>query len=270
MRHGRAGPIIGAAGILTGESGEHQMTMFRSFKSAAALLVPVALLVAACSGSAASGSPGASSGTSAATATPAVAGQPSADTGGSAAPSGAGAIPSFDISALTAGLSNLDSYKVAITVAGQPVYTGTVVTKPVLSRDLTVSGGTRIVVIGNEAWVGQGGGKLQSVPEAMATGLFATYDPSLLVGAFGGLAWAQSSQDMGAEQKNGIDAHHYHIDSASLVGGLTALPAGATIDVWIANDGYLAAFESSGTTGGDVSIQVTNVDDPANKVDRPS
>jgi hypothetical protein len=75
---------------------------------------------------------------------------------------------------------------------------------------------------------------------------------------------------MGAEQKNGIDAHHYHIDSASLVGGLTALPAGATIDVWIANDGYLAAFESSGTTGGDISIEVTNVNDPANKVDRPS
>ena len=57
---------------------------------------------------------------------------------------------------LTAGLANLNSYKVAITVAGQPVYTGTVVTKPVLSRDLTVQGGTRIVVIGNEAWVGAG------------------------------------------------------------------------------------------------------------------
>ena len=235
------------------------MTTFRSIKGAATLFVPIALIVAACSGSAASGSPGASSGSSAASATPP-----------SSGPSSGGAIPSFDISALTAGLSNLDSYKVAITVAGQPVYTGTVVTKPVLSRDLTVSGGTQIVVIGNEAWVAQGGGKLQSVPEAMATGLFGTYDPSLLVGAFSGLAWAQNSQDMGAAQKNGIAAHHYHIASASLVGGLTALPSGAAIDVWIANDGYLAAFESTGTTGGDISIEVTNVDDPSNKVDRPS
>lgn len=240
------------------------MTTFRSIKGAATLFVPIALIVAACSGSAASGSPGASSGSSAASATPAVPGPPSSG------PSSGGAIPSFDISALTAGLSNLDSYKVAITVAGQPVYTGTVVTKPVLSRDLTVSGGTQIVVIGNEAWVAQGGGKLQSVPEAMATGLFGTYDPSLLVGAFSGLAWAQNSQDMGAAQKNGIAAHHYHIDSASLVGGLTALPSGAAIDVWIADDGYLAAFESTGTTGGDISIEVTNVDDPSNKVDRPS
>ncbi len=186
------------------------MTTFRPITGVATLLVPIALIVAACSGTAASGSPGASSGTGAATSTPAVPGPPSAGAG--AAASGGGAIPSFDISALTAGLTNLDSYKVAITVAGQPVYTGTVVNKPVLSRDLTVSGGTRIVVIGDEAWVAQGGGPLASVPETMANGLFATYDPSLLVGAFGGLAWAQSSQDMGAEQKNGIDAHHYHID----------------------------------------------------------
>ena len=244
------------------------MTTFRSITGVATLLVPIALIVAACSGTAASGSPGASSGTGAATSTPAVPGPPSASAG--AVASGGGAIPSFDISALTAGLTNLDSYKVAITVAGQPVYTGTVVNKPVLSRDLTVSGGTRIVVIGDEAWVAQGGGPLASVPETMANGLFATYDPSLLVGAFGGLAWAQSSQDMGAEQKNGIDAHHYHIDSTTVVGGLTALPAGATIDVWIANDGYLAAFESSGTTGGDISIEVTNVNDPTNTVARPS
>jgi hypothetical protein len=244
------------------------MTTIRTLKSAAALLVPIAVIVAACSGTAASASPGESSGTGATTATPAVPGPPSGSAG--AVASGGGAIPSFDISALTAGLANLDSYRVAITVAGQPVYTGTVVNKPVPSRDVTVSGGTRIVVIGDEAWVAQGGGPLASVPETMANGLFAAYDPNLLVGAFGGLAWAQSSQDMGAEQKNGIDAHHYHIDPTTLVGGLTPLPSGATIDVWIANDGYLAAFESTGTAGGDVSIEVTNVNDPANKVDRPS
>ena len=39
------------------------------------------------------------------------------------------------------------------------------------------------------------------------------------------------------------------------------------IDVWIAVDGgYLVAFEATGTTGGDISIQVTNVNDPNNKV----
>ena len=246
------------------------MTSDRSITRAGALLVPIALILAACSNSGASGSPSASSGTSAATANAPAPPAASSGTGGSPAASGAGAIPSFDIGALTAGLANLDSYQVSISVGGTPVYKGTVVTKPVLSRDLTVSGDTRIVVIGNEAWVGQAGGALQSVPEAMATGLFATYDPSLLVGAFSGAAWAQNSLDKGAEQKNGINAHHYHIDSTTVVGGFTGVPAGAVIDVWIADEGYLAAFEATGTTGGDISIQVTNVDDPANTVDRPS
>ena len=246
------------------------MTSNRSIARAGALLVPIALILAACSTSGASGSPSASSGTSAASANAPA--PPAASSGAEATPgsSGAGAIPSFDIGALTAGLANLDSYRVSIGVGGAEVYKGTVVTKPVLSRDLTVSGDTRIVVIGDEAWVGQGGGTLASVPMAMATGLFGMYDPSLLVGAFSGAAWAQNSLDKGAEQKNGINAHHYHIDSTTVVGGFTGLPAGAVIDVWIADDGYLAAFEATGTTGGDIKIEVTNVDDPANKVERPS
>ncbi len=246
------------------------MTTIRSISRAGALVIPIAVLLAACSNTGASGSPSASSAAAASAAAPAPPAASTGTAGSPAASSGGGAIPSFDIGALTAGLANLDSYQVSISVGGNEVYKGTVVTKPVLSRDLTVSGDTRIVVIGNEAWVGQGGGKLASVPEAMAAGLFATYDPTLLVGAFSGAAWAQNSADMGAEQKNGISAHHYHIDSTTVLGGFTGLPAGAVIDVWIADDGYLAAFEATGTTGGNVSIEVTNVNDPANKVDRPS
>ncbi len=126
-----------------------------------------------------------------------------------------------------------------------------VVTKPVLARDLTIKGGTRIVVIGSDAWISQGGAPLTKVPESMATSLFAAFDPTLLVGAFSGAGWAQSSLDKGVEQKNGVSAHHYHIDSTTLAGGFTGLPAGAVVDVWIAEDGYLVAFESSGTQGGD-------------------
>ena len=157
-----------------------------------------------------------------------------------------------------------------ITVGGTEVYRGTTVNKPAVARDLTISG-TRIVTIGDQAWVAQPGGKLTSVPETMATGLFAAYDPSLMVGAFASLAWSQNSSDQGVEQKNGVSAHHYHIDSTTIQGGLAGIPAGAVIDVWIAVDGgYLVAFEATGTTGGDISIQVTNVNDPNNKVETPS
>jgi hypothetical protein len=243
------------------------MTTIRSIRGAGAFLVPIALLVAACSGSAASGSPAASNGAALPTAnTPASPGSQATP-----ASSGAGgAIPSFDIGVLTHGLSNLDSYQAVITVGGTEVYRGTTVNKPTLSRDLTISG-TRIVTIDDKAWVAQPGGKLMSVPETMATGLFAMYDPTLMVGAFAGLAWAQNSSDQGVEQKNGVSAHHYHIDSTTIQGGFTGLPSGAVIDVWIAADqGYLVAFEATGTTGGDISIQVTNVNDPNNKVATPS
>ena len=142
--------------------------------------------------------------------------------------------------------------------------------KPVLSRDITVSGGTRVVIIGNEAWVGQGGGQLTPAPESMAAGMFAAYDPSVLVGSVPSMVWAQNSANIGVEQKNGISAHHYHIDATTIVGGFSGLPAGAVVDTWIADAGYLVAFEATGITGGDIKIEVTNVNDPANKVDRPS
>ena len=180
------------------------------------------------------------------------------------------AIPSFDVGAITKGLENVDSYRVAITVNGVEQYKGVVVTKPVLSRDITTSGGTRIVVIGDEAWVATGNEPLKAVPPQLATTMFAAFDPTLIVGAFSGPEWAQSSLDKGAEQKNGVSAHHYLIDSTTAVGGFSGVPPGASLNLWIADEGYLVAWESSGFGGGDTSIQVTGVDDPANKVERPS
>ena len=52
--------------------------------------------------------------------------------------------------------------------------------------------------------------------------------------------------------------------------GFSGLPSGAAIDTWISDEGFLVGLEASGFPGGDMSIQVSNVDDPANKVDRPS
>ncbi len=247
------------------------MLTIRSGSRAAAALISIALILAACSGSTASGSP-VPGATAAPILTPLPTANVPASAGSEATPASSGglAIPSFDLSLLTKGLAGLDSYQVSISVAGTETYKGTVVTKPVLSRDLTIAGGTRIVVIGNEAWMAQGGGALTAVPASMATGLFAAYDPTLLVGAFSGAVWAQNAASIGVEQKNGISAHHYHIDATTIVGGFAGLPAGAVIDTWIADAGYLVAFEATGVTGGDIKIEVTNVNDPANKVDRPS
>jgi hypothetical protein len=101
--------------------------------------------------------------------------------------------------------------------------------------------------------------------------MVAGFDPTLMVAMFSGPQWAESSLEVGKEQKNGVSATHYKIDSTTVVGGFAGVPPGAKIDLWIADEGYLVAWESTGFAGtGNFAIQVTNVDDPANKVERPS
>jgi len=247
------------------------MTDIRSAGRAGALLISTALILAACGGATSSSAPSGSAGAGATRPAASIAGTatdaPSSDPLASLP---IGAFPSFDLSQLATGLENVDSYRVSMTTNGSELYKGVVVTKPVLSRDLTIDGSTRIVVIGNEAWVGEGEEPLKSVPPTLATGMFAAFDPTLFIGAFAGPQWAQSSLDKGVEQKNGVSAHHYVIDSTTVVGGFAGLPAGASINLWIADEGYLVAWESTGLGSGDTSIQVTGIDDPANKVDRPS
>jgi hypothetical protein len=240
------------------------MTNLRLASRLAAFL-PIVLLVAACGGATAS-APLGSAGTGASTGPGASSDVPSQSPGGGDLPSFA--IPSFDLGQLAAGLENVDSYRVSITIDGVEQYKGVVVTKPVLSRDVTMTGGTRIIVIGNDAWI-QSGGSWTAAPKEMAAGMFAAFDPTLLVGMFSGPQWAQSSTVIGTEEKNGVQAKHLLIDSSTAVGGFAGLPAGASLNLWIADEGYLVAVDAKGFGGGDMSIQVTGVDDPANKVEKP-
>jgi hypothetical protein len=249
------------------------MLSFRSIGRAGALFIPIALAVAACGGATTSTSPGATSGSGSSAAPTSAAATPTplaSSAQASTEPSFPIAIPSFDIGALTQGLENVDSYKISISVKGEEQIKGVVVTKPELARDYTLKDGTRVVVIGDKAWMGQGGGTLASVPGALVTGMFAAFDPTLLVGAFSGPQWAQASQNKGTEQKNGVEATHYHIDSTTAGAGLSGFPAGASVDLWVSADGILVALETTGFPSGDLSIQVTAIDDPANKVETPS
>jgi hypothetical protein len=242
--------------------------------SRAGVLLPIALVFAACSGGTASSAPAATGGTDGA----ASASAPLATTGTGveASPSGpALAFPSFDIGQLAKGLENVDSYRVSISINGAEQYSGVVVTKPVLSRSVTINQGgspTHIIVIGTDAWIATGDGPYAKAPAELGSGMLAAFDPTLLVGAFSGAGWAENSTNVGVEQKNGVSATHYRIDSGTLIGALASLAPGASIDVWIADKGYLVALETKGvgaTAGQDMSIQVTNVDDPSNKVEQP-
>ncbi len=156
-----------------------------------------------------------------------------------------------------------------VTANGASVYDAVVVTKPVLSRDVTLQDGTRIVVIGDEAWVGTGD-ELQSAPAAMTTPMLAAFDPVMLVGAFSAPGAMTGATEVGTEEKNGVQAKHFSIASDSFVGSIASMPPGSSIELWVAEAGYLVSMSVEGIGEGSFSMDVTNVNDAANAVERPS
>ena len=230
--------------------------MTRNRSRLTAPLLAFMLLTAACGGTAETAAPGT-------TASPTTA-------GGQPSPSDPIAIPTFDLGGLVGSLEDFDSYRVRVATNGEVQYDATVVTKPVLSRDVTLQDGTRIVAIGDEAWMGSGD-TLQSVPASMTAGLLSAFDPVMLAGAFASPGAMTGADDLGTEQKNGVSARHYRIESGSVVGSLASMPPGSSIDLWIADEGYLTSMAVVGMDAGigSFTLDVTNVNDPANSVERP-
>jgi hypothetical protein len=182
-------------------------------------------------------------------------------------------LPSFDPSAILENLEGIDSYKISMSTDGEVGYSAVVVTKPELARDITFGAGDdaqHIVVIGDEAWMGTNGG-FQPVPGEMAGGLLAAFDPILLAGGFATPGAWSGAEDQGTEERNGVQAKHFHIDSETFSGTFAGMPAGASIDAWIAEEGgYLIALEVVNEEGQGFVIDVTDINDPANVVERPS
>jgi hypothetical protein len=258
--------------------------------AAAAWLLPALLALAACGGGTASGTPSpavtASPTTAPATAPPETArptdaspipatASPSLGAASAAPPSASvAAIPTFDLGGLTDHLPDVDSYRTSFVVDGVEQYSSVVVSKPEIRRRVTfLDGGlsTTIVQVGDQSWVKSADQTaFQPIPAELSSAMLGAFDPAVILGAFAQIDWTRDALDQGPEEKNGVPSRHYRIDPTSAAGTLT-VPPGSSIDAWIADDGYLVAWESTGFTGKqDISIEVTHVDDPANVVDAPS
>lgn len=236
--------------------------------------IAATLIVAACGGSTASPSAAASADRSAA---------PTVEASLSAAPSEAAvseapsvselARPSFSLSRLTQNLANLDSYRIATTINGTPSYQATVVMKPPKAEAIILGDGTdttRVIRIGDKAWLAPGNKQYQEVPISMVDPLVDPF-PIRLFERFADGNIGALANDLGLEQKNGISARHYRLDSTTpLVGAFASLPAGAAIDFWVADEGYLVAYALTGASNEGRSIDISNVNDPANVVNPPS
>lgn len=241
-----------------------------------ALFILAAMLVAACGGGAtASTAPGSTASPAASAAESAAPTEAPTDSGLSL-PS-LGALPSFDLGALTGGIPGVDSYRTETSVAGVKQYESVVVTTPVLSKAITIydESGTvaqRLVVIGDDAWAADGAdGAFEALPAQLASSMLLAFDPALMLGGFASVDWAGAGANQGVEEKNGVQAHHVRIDSTTFVGAAGAMPPGSAVDIWVADAGYLVAWEMSGfPDDANFSVQVTNVNDPSNKVERPS
>jgi hypothetical protein len=93
----------------------------------------------------------------------------------------------------------------------------------------------------------------------------------MMAGAFAQPGAWSGANDQGVEEKNGVQARHFRIENGSFVGTLASMPPGASIDAWVAEDGgYLVSLAVVGEASDGFTIDVTNVNDPANVVKRPS
>jgi hypothetical protein len=189
-------------------------------------------------------------------------------------------------------LADLDSYRVAVesrglvpatTADGTVRMTSTLIQGRDPAAAFTMTGvdglaGGRLeaIVIGDEAWLREGSGRWLRSPGGAADfdAAFTTLSPIDLVSGFEGLA--DAVHRTGAERRNGLRTIRYHTeagDDEAVAAGLV----GGEADLWLAADGgYLVALAIDGRWDLDgtatpihLGIEVTRVNDPANKVTPP-
>jgi hypothetical protein len=206
-------------------------------------------------------------------------------------PESSGGIP--DLQDAADGLADLESYRVAVrstglvpssAADGSVSMTSTLLQGDHPAAEFTMVGvdgleGGRLqaVVIGDEAWLKAGTGPWTKTPGGAADfdAAFTALSPIELAGGFEALGAVLVP--VRREKKNGAAAIHYRADSVDPAIAAAGLTSG-TADLWTAAaGGYLVALDVAGTWDVDgtatpvtLQIDVTRVNDPANRVHRPA
>ena len=189
-------------------------------------------------------------------------------------------------------LADLDSYRVAVVTRGLvPTFspsapaamTSTLIQGEDPAADFTMTGvggfpdgRLRAIVIGDKAWLREGGGEWRTSPGGAAEfdAAFTSMSPVELLTEFEGLSPAL--RRAGTGQRNGIKVIRYHTDSDDAVAATAGLSAG-NVDVWMASrGGYVVGASIAGTwdldgepTDVELTIEVTRVNDRSNIVTPP-
>jgi hypothetical protein len=118
-----------------------------------------------------------------------------------------------------------------------------------LDADGNVTSSSGIVVIGDDAWVGDGD-VWTPIPAAQAQvfiGSMSSLRPEQMFGLyFAGIGGNFS--EVGSETKNGIDSTHYQGDEeiGAILGAIAGFEGQWSSDVWIANDGGFLVHSEAG------------------------
>jgi len=262
------------------------------------LLVVLALVLAACGGTASPG-PGDSNEPSAA-ASSVSSTAPSDEPTGSGEPTGG-----FDFSPAAEALNNLDSYKFNVeiisanaqggqgaVIEGTATMSGTVIKAPseasslhlvTKDKDGNVTDDTEIVIIGPAVWLRSGGplGTWEAIPAETAPIFIqsmAGFRPEQMFSLYFAPIGTDNER-VGDEDKNGVPTTHYRGGEAvgAILGTIAGVQGSWTSDVWIARDGgYLVASEA-GVQGSDASgggsfsliVNITDIESADNVVEPP-
>jgi hypothetical protein len=137
-------------------------------------------------------------------------------------------------------------------------------------------GRLRAIVIGDQAWLKEGGGPWVKSPGGAADfdAAFTTLSPIDLVSEFDGLS--ASLQRVGTERRNGRSTVRYHAGSGDAAAAAAGLTTGS-VDAWLATSGrFLVGLAIDGTWDSDgtptpvvLKIDVTRVNNPANRISPP-
>ena len=189
-------------------------------------------------------------------------------------------------------LADLDSYHVTVstrglvpatTPGGTVTMTSTVVQGEHPAAEFAMSGvdgyaggRLRAIVIGDQAWLREGGAAWAKSPGGAADfdAAFTTLSPIELAGIFDALSPALTK--VGTERRNGVRSVHEHVDSNDPAANAAGLTDGS-VDLWTASSGgYLVGLTVDGTWDVDdaptrtvLRIEVSLVNDAANIVKRP-
>ena len=189
-------------------------------------------------------------------------------------------------------LADLKSYRVSVATRGLVAATpasGTVTMTSTLLQgtdpaaefsmagvDGFTDGRLRAIVIGDRAWLKEGGGPWVKSPGGAADfdAAFTTLSPIDLVDGFDDLS--ASLHQVATERRNGRSTVRYHADSADAAAATAGLTAGS-VDAWLATSGrFLVGLAIDGTWDVDgtptpvvLKIDVTRVNDPANRIAPP-